>query len=1122
MNDPLLRGLRQRKPRTSTNQHHHHHGGGGAGGDALSVITSDSVDADSQFQTNTTASLSQYDDGPGSFFGGRLAAMNAPRRDDDVDSSVGDSNSVIERQQRNLQKIQQAQQKQNESKRRAFGFLRPSGSQRNATQENEDNGEGDEDDNEDLESEFGKEWDTTSMKSDRQLLGKSESDKAGGAGTGTEGGGGIEGLTSSFVNLWKREQEEELYLQQEPKLKNTKKNGGGTATKKGSKGTAATKKKQQPGGGGGANANGGKSPTGNGDATANKKKKIRKKKAGVNSPSASDGTPVSPTSQGGDFNTATNSTTSDARRKTASSRFSSKQSSSFDDDKIRYEIRHGDVSPSAASNGNNNASGVGVGGRTTNNAYEPNYSQQAQRKRIRQYCCCAILFTLLIIVGAIVGVWYFTSYEKGDKITEIFGGGNGDDNDEPTMSPVTSPSSGTYIPTTPSGVVSTMAPTVSIFSTYFYTEDGIGSGGQSNDPGIVWKQLVDPGSVIAVDGNSTSSASPPSRPSTALLRGNALDSRYGSAIALSSDGKVMAVGGPGINAADVPAGGGGGGPGGNNNGPNRRQVNLGNNGDGDGSDASQPRGGYVQVLKWNDDELQWTPLGRILNSSRDGDLFGISVDLNDDGSVIAIGAIGHDPAAGAVVDDVVADVAANSTQLEVDVTGEQQDGGGGGSNGNAAGDNAGSVFVFRYDYKVKDWVPYGSQINGNTQTNEANDASVVPTEYSFGRMVKLSGSGRVLAVLNAPQWNIEYHPTIVNSAGSYYVRIYAFDFDVNNSNEWAQVANDISIHNDDGDGTSVDIISSMDLSNDGTHLVLGSPHSADTTGAVFVYGRVGSVEWEQIAVLYGGGSFGDHFGVDVSLAGSVNGQIPRYIAATSIAGWTRVYMYDRERFDLELYGPIEFTITSDEDDTSVGVAGDDFESDNNKNNSTATTDGEDPQEQPSQPTTTTTMTDIETPLLNLTGSFSGTMDVFHCSVAMAAIPDTELVILAVGHTFEDDFQAMFSPGVVSLYVLGPVKSTTDTTYNEEAGGIEQEDEAAAEEDGGNVLMTYKSVFAEMGDIGDGFGTAISLSQNGRILAVGAPDSDNKKGESVDPTIHPGRVFAFRAVAARSSTPTTRS
>lgn len=95
------------------------------------------------------------------------------------------------------------------------------------------------------------------------------------------------------------------------------------------------------------------------------------------------------------------------------------------------------------------------------------------------------------------------------------------------------------------------------------------------------------------------------------LLGEAANNKFGSSMAMSKDGKIVAIGAP---------------------------FNTGQDDNGD----SVTRSGHVRVFYWDDSTSTWKQRGGDVDGSNSYDQFGYSLDLNADGTVLAVGAIDHD------------------------------------------------------------------------------------------------------------------------------------------------------------------------------------------------------------------------------------------------------------------------------------------------------------------------------------------------------------------------------------------------------------------------------------------------------------------------------------------------
>ena len=193
------------------------------------------------------------------------------------------------------------------------------------------------------------------------------------------------------------------------------------------------------------------------------------------------------------------------------------------------------------------------------------------------------------------------------------------------------------------------------------------------------------------------------------INGVAAGDKAGHAISLSADGSIVAVAAP-------------------------------------YNDGSVTNAGHVRVFQNN--AGNWTQIGADINGESAYDSFGYAVDLSADGSVVAIGAIGNDgngSYAGHV--RVYQNNAGNWTQIGADIDGEAEDDRSGSSvslnndgtvvaigaiynEGN--GYKAGHVRVYQYASGV--WAQVGADIDGEAPMDE------------FGYSVSLSADGSVVAI----------------------------------------------------------------------------------------------------------------------------------------------------------------------------------------------------------------------------------------------------------------------------------------------------------------------------------------------------------------------------------------
>jgi hypothetical protein len=227
-----------------------------------------------------------------------------------------------------------------------------------------------------------------------------------------------------------------------------------------------------------------------------------------------------------------------------------------------------------------------------------------------------------------------------------------------------------------------------------------------------------------------------------------------------------------------------------------------------GNDETASDAGHVRVYEWVDSAditNSWLQLGSDIDGEAEGDTSGCSVSLSADGSVVAVGAYKND------VEDSI---------------------------------DAGHVRVFVYNDDQQDWVQLGSDIDGS----ENGDWT--------GLAMALSGDGTRI-VIGAEGNNMRFLPGVS--------RVYDFI----NGTEWVQVGDDLQ-----GGGYAVDI------SFDGRRVAIGSNRGADmgaNTGQILVYEYTGeggatstsssSFEWTSIlASSIIGDQQGSMFGSSVVLS----------------------------------------------------------------------------------------------------------------------------------------------------------------------------------------------------------------------------------------------------------------
>ena len=248
-------------------------------------------------------------------------------------------------------------------------------------------------------------------------------------------------------------------------------------------------------------------------------------------------------------------------------------------------------------------------------------------------------------------------------------------------------------------------------------------------------------------------------------------------------------------------------------------------------------------------------IGSDLLGEGPGDQFGSSVSLSADGSILAVGAVGHHTSSNNIYGyvKIYENINGNWLQIGTDIIGEAQEGQFGksvslNSNGSivAVGapynDGNGSLLyncghVRIYENINGDWMQIGSDIDGEAEW----DAS--------GFNLSLSADGSVVAIGS--------HNNDGNGDYSGHVRVYE-----NINGNWIQIGSDI-----DGEAEWDVSGNSVSLNEDGSILAIGAPHNdgnGDDSGHVRVYENING-NWIQIGPDIDGENAGDRSGNSVSL-----------------------------------------------------------------------------------------------------------------------------------------------------------------------------------------------------------------------------------------------------------------
>lgn len=175
----------------------------------------------------------------------------------------------------------------------------------------------------------------------------------------------------------------------------------------------------------------------------------------------------------------------------------------------------------------------------------------------------------------------------------------------------------------------------------------------------------------------------------------------------------------------------------------------------DGSEFNSDSG-HVRVYEWNESTLRWTQIGSDIDGKESNSFSGTSVSLSGDGTIVAVGAPKNEEYYRGAVRVYKWNGAISSwTQMGNDIDGGDKCDLEGNSvalseNGEVVvigapfsdsnGFRSGQVRVYKWDYDTADWSLYGFGV-GEGEIGDGEDAL-----HQFGYAVSVSSSGTVVAV----------------------------------------------------------------------------------------------------------------------------------------------------------------------------------------------------------------------------------------------------------------------------------------------------------------------------------------------------------------------------------------
>lgn len=250
--------------------------------------------------------------------------------------------------------------------------------------------------------------------------------------------------------------------------------------------------------------------------------------------------------------------------------------------------------------------------------------------------------------------------------------------------------------------------------------------------------------------------------------------------------------------------------------------------------------GVVRVYQWQESITDWVQLGQDMIGENIGDNFGYSCSINSLGDIVAAsGPLNNDSGNEFGSTRVYQYNGTTWDQLGQDIDGEYADEMSGhsvslSSSGYILTIGAGHNSEYGFEVGQNRVYSYDSSLNSWIQIGQDIDGEG-PYQDHFGYSNSISSDGYTVAV-GAPQNNLQ------NGIDFGHVRVYKFD-----SLNWIQVGQDINGIGYGNAGWDVSI------SGDGSLLILGSPNSSPnggSSGQALIY-QLDSNNWNQIGVING-------------------------------------------------------------------------------------------------------------------------------------------------------------------------------------------------------------------------------------------------------------------------------
>ena len=318
--------------------------------------------------------------------------------------------------------------------------------------------------------------------------------------------------------------------------------------------------------------------------------------------------------------------------------------------------------------------------------------------------------------------------------------------------------------------------------------------------------------------------------------------------------------------------------------------------------------GHVRIYSW--DGTNWSKVGNDIDGEAAGDLSGLSVSIDSDGSHVAIGAYANDGTGSdaghvriyswdgtnwsKVGNDIDGEAAGDYSGVSVSIDSDGSHVAIGAYENDGTGSNAGHVRIYSWD--GTNWSKVGNDIDGEA----AGDQS--------GVSVSIDSDGSHVAI------GASANDGTGSNAG--HVRIYSWD-----GTNWSKVGNDID-GEADGDQSGV----SVSIDSDGSHVAIGASAN-DGTGSAAGHVRIYSwdgTNWSKVGNDIDGEAAYDRSGVSVSIdSDGSHVAIGAYTngGTGSDAGHVRIYSWDGTNWS-KVGNDIDGEAAGDQSGVSVSIDSD--------------------------------------------------------------------------------------------------------------------------------------------------------------------------------------------------------